>query len=54
MNAIVALKPDIVIIEDGAESIELVSPLREKGVKVALLREPATVKDVEDPDAQCR
>ena len=48
MNAIVALKPDIVIIEDGAESIELVSPLREKGVKVALLREPATVKDVED------
>ena len=48
VNAIVALKPDIVIIEDGAESIELVSPLREKGVKVALLREPATVKDVED------
>ena len=48
VNAIVALKPDIVIIEDGAESIELVSPLREKGVKVALLREPATVKDVEE------
>ena len=48
VNAIVALKPDIVIIEDGAESIELVSPLREKGVKVALLRAPATVKDVED------
>ena len=48
VNAIMALKPDIVIIEDSAESIELVSSLREKGVKVALLREPATVKDVED------
>ncbi len=37
VNAIVALKPDIVIIEDSAESIELVSPLRDKGIKVALL-----------------
>ncbi len=48
VNAIVALKPDIVIIEDGSESVDLVSPLREKGIKVALLRAPATVKDVED------
>ena len=48
VNAIVALKPDIVIIEDANGSTELVRPLRDKGIKVALLRAPETVKDVED------
>ena len=42
------LKPDIVIIEDANGSTELVRPLRDKGIKVALLRTPETVKDVED------
>ncbi|WP_462132473.1 ABC transporter substrate-binding protein [Veillonella tobetsuensis] len=48
VNAIAALKPDIVIIEDANGSTELVRPLRDKGIKVALLRAPETVKDVED------
>lgn len=48
VKAIVALKPDIVIIEDDNGSTDLVRPLREAGVKVALLRAPKTVKEVED------
>ena len=48
VNAIVALKPDIVIVEDANGATELVRPLREKGIKVALLRAPETVKDVEN------
>ena len=48
MKAIVALKPDIVIVEDDDGATDLVRPLREAGVKVALLRAPKTVKEVED------
>lgn len=48
VKAIVALKPDIVIVEDDDGATDLVRPLREAGVKVALLRAPKTVKDVED------
>lgn len=48
VKAITALKPDIVIVEDDDGSTDLVRPLREAGVKVALLRAPKTVKEVED------
>ena len=48
VKAIVALKPDIVIVEDDDGITDLVRPLREAGVKVALLRAPKTVKEVED------
>ena len=48
VKAIEALKPDIVIVEDDNGATELVRPLREAGVKVALLRAPKTVKEVED------
>lgn len=48
VKAIVALKPDIVIVEDDDGTTDLVRPLREAGVKVALLRAPKTVKEVED------
>ena len=48
VKAIVALKPDIVIVEDDDGATDLVRPLREAGVKVALLRAPKTVKEVED------
>ena len=48
MKAIAALKPDIVIVEDDDGATDLVRPLREAGVKVALLRAPKTVKEVED------
>lgn len=48
VKVIEALKPDIVIIEDDNGATELVRPLREAGVKVALLRAPKTVKEVED------
>ena len=47
VKAIAALKPDIVIVEDDGTT-DLVRPLREAGVKVALLRAPKTVKEVED------
>ena len=48
VKAIAALKPDIVIVEDDDGTTNLVRPLREAGVKVALLRAPKTVKEVED------
>ena len=48
VKAIVDLKPDIVIVEDDDGTTDLVRPLREAGVKVALLRAPKTVKEVED------
>ena len=48
MKAIAALKPDIVIVEDDDGATDLVRPLREAGIKVALLRAPKTVKEVED------
>ena len=48
VKAITALKPDIVIVEDDDGTTDLVRPLREAGVKVALLRAPKTVKEVED------
>lgn len=48
VKAIAALKPDIVIVEDDDGTTELVRPLREAGIKVALLRAPKTVKEVED------
>lgn len=48
MKAIAALKPDIVIVEDDDGTTDLVRPLREAGIKVALLRAPKTVKEVED------
>lgn len=48
VKAITALKPDIVIVEDDDGATDLVRPLREAGVKVALLRAPKTVKEVED------
>ena len=48
VKAIVALKPDIVIVEDDNGATDLVMPLRKEGVKVALLRAPKTVKEVED------
>ena len=48
VKAIVALKPDIVIVEDDDGATDLVMPLRKEGVKVALLRAPKTVKEVED------
>ena len=48
VKAIAALKPDIVIVEDDDGTTDLVGPLREAGVKVALLRAPKTVKEVED------
>lgn len=48
VKAIVALKPDIVIVEDDDGTTDLVRPLRDAGVKVALLRAPKTVKEVED------
>lgn len=48
VKAIAALKPDIVIVEDDDGTTDLVRPLREAGVKVALLRVPKTVKEVED------
>ncbi len=48
VKAIVALKPDIVIVEDDDGTTDLVRPLREAGIKVALLRAPKTVKEVED------
>ena len=48
VKAIVALKPDIVIVADDDGATDLVRPLREAGVKVALLRAPKTVKEVED------
>ena len=47
VKAIAALKPDIVIVEDDGTT-DLVRPLREAGIKVALLRAPKTVKEVED------
>ena len=48
VKAIVALKPDIVIVEEDDGNTDLVRPLREAGIKVALLRAPKTVKEVED------
>ena len=48
VKAIAALKPDIVIVEDDDGTTDLVGPLREAGIKVALLRAPKTVKEVED------
>ena len=48
VKAIAALKPNIVIIEDDDGTTDLVRPLREAGIKVALLRAPKTVKEVED------
>ena len=48
VKAVVVLKPDIVIVEDDNGATDLVRPLREAGVKVALLRAPKTVKEVED------
>ena len=48
VKAIVVLKPDIVIVEDDDGATDLVMPLRKEGVKVALLRAPKTVKEVED------
>ena len=48
VKAIAALKPDIVIVEDDDGATDLVRPLREAGIKVALLRAPKTVKEVED------
>lgn len=48
VKAIEALKPDIVIVEYDNGATDLVRPLREAGVKVALLRAPKTVKEVED------
>ena len=48
VKAIAALKPDIVIAEDDDGTTDLVRPLREAGIKVALLRAPKTVKEVED------
>lgn len=48
VKAITALKPDIVIVEDDDGTTDLVRPLRKAGVKVALLRAPKTVKEVED------
>ena len=48
VKAIAALKPDIVIVEDDDGTTNLVRPLREAGIKVALLRAPKTVKEVED------
>ena len=48
VKAIAALRPDIVIVEDDDGTTDLVRPLREAGVKVALLRAPKTVKEVED------
>ena len=48
VKAIAALKPDIVIVEDDDGTTDLVRPLREEGIKVALLRAPKTVKEVED------
>lgn len=48
VKAIAALKPDIVIVEDDDGATDFVRPLREAGVKVALLRAPKTVKEVED------
>ena len=48
VKAIAALNPDIVIVEDDDGTTDLVRPLREAGVKVALLRAPKTVKEVED------
>ena len=48
VKAISALKPDIVIVEDDDGTTDLVRPLREAGIKVALLRAPKTVKEVED------
>ena len=48
VKAIAALKPDIVIVEDDDGTADLVRPLREAGIKVALLRAPKTVKEVED------
>ena len=48
VKAIAALKPDIVIVEDDDGNTDLVRPLREAGIKVALLRAPKTVKEVED------
>ena len=48
VKAIAALKPDIVILEDDDGTTDLVRPLREAGIKVALLRAPKTVKEVED------
>ena len=48
VKAIAALKPDIVIVEDDDGTTDLVRPLREAGVKVALLRAPKTGKEVED------
>ena len=48
VKAIAALKPDIVIVEEDDGNTDLVRPLREAGIKVALLRAPKTVKEVED------
>lgn len=48
VKAIATLKPDIVIVEDDDGTTDLVRPLREAGIKVALLRAPKTVKEVED------
>ena len=48
VKAIAALKQDIVIVEDDDGTTDLVRPLREAGIKVALLRAPKTVKEVED------
>ena len=48
VKAIAALKPDIVIVVDDDGTTDLVRPLREAGIKVALLRAPKTVKEVED------
>lgn len=48
VKAIAALKPDIVIVEDDDGTTDLVRPLREAGIKVALIRAPKTVKEVED------
>ena len=48
VKAIAVLKPDIVIVEDDDGTTDLVRPLREAGIKVALLRAPKTVKEVED------
>lgn len=48
VKTIAALKPDIVIVEDDDGTTDLVRPLRESGIKVALLRAPKTVKEVED------
>ena len=42
------------IVEDDDGTTDLVRPLREAGIKVALLRAPKTVKEVEDQTRNVR